>query len=235
MTRAVILAGGRGTRLRPYTIALPKPLMPIGEWPILEIIIKQLVQHGFKHITLAVNHQADILRAYFGDGAKWRVKIDYSLETQALGTVGPLRLIGDLPEDFLVMNGDILTDLDFGAFLRRHREASHSFTLSASAREQKIDYGVLQVDENSWLCGFEEKPSIPYLVSMGIYCLNSEVLKGIPVDQPFGFDQLILSRLSTKQSIVVEPHRGYWLDIGRPDDYERAVDDWPRLRQDLGF
>jgi NDP-mannose synthase len=235
MTRAVILAGGRGTRLRPYTVALPKPLMPIGEWPILEIIIKQLARHGFNHVTLAVNHQADILRAYFGDGAKWNVKIDYSLETQALGTVGPLRLIADLPENFLVMNGDILTDLDFGAFIRRHQQQARAFTVSAAAREQKIDYGVLKVNEDSRLCGFEEKPVIPYLVSMGIYCLHSKVLNEIPVNQPFGFDQLILSRLSTNRSVVVEPHPGYWLDIGRPDDYERAVDDWPLLRQELGF
>lgn len=235
MTRAVILAGGRGTRLRPYTVALPKPLMPIGEWPILEIIIKQLARHGFDHVTLAVNHQADILRAYFGDGAKWDVKIDYSLEKQPLGTVGPLRLITDLPTNFLVMNGDILTDLDFGAFIRRHQEEGRAFTVSAAAREQKIDYGVLKIDGNSQLCGFEEKPTIPYLVSMGIYCLNSEILNIIPVNEPFGFDQLILHRLSTTQSVVVEPHRGYWLDIGRPDDYERAVDDWPQLRHEIGF
>ncbi len=114
--RAVILAGGLGTRLRPYTVVLPKPLMPIGEFPILEVIVRQLARAGFLRITLAVNHQAELVRAFFGDGSKWGVAIDYSLEDQPLGTMGPLKLIGDLPERFLVMNGDILTDLDFRAF-----------------------------------------------------------------------------------------------------------------------
>src|SRR5882672_5273675 len=118
--RAVILAGGMGTRLRPYTIAIPKPLMPIGDLPILEIIVRQLAARRFERITLAVNHQADILRAYFGDGRKWNIDIDYSLETEPLGTMGPLKVIKDLPEDFLVMNGDVLTDLDYAAFADAH-------------------------------------------------------------------------------------------------------------------
>ena len=111
--RAIILAGGKGTRLRPYTVVLPKPLMPIGEFPILEVIIRQLVFHGFTHITLSVNHQYEIIKAFFGDGSKWNVNIDYSLENEPLGTMGPLKLINELPDNFLVMNGDILTDLDY--------------------------------------------------------------------------------------------------------------------------
>jgi NDP-sugar pyrophosphorylase family protein len=229
MTRAVILAGGRGTRLRPYTISLPKPLMPVGDNPILEIIIRQLAAQGFDHITLAVNHQADILRAYFGDGSKWNVRIDYSLETKALSTVGPLRLIEDLPENFLVMNGDILTDLSFVGLFEAHVSQSRLFTVSAAQREQKIDYGVLKVADGRHLSGFEEKPKIPYLVSMGIYCLNSKVLDWIPEGEPFGFDQLLLDLLAQKQPVTVETHDGYWLDIGRPDDYEKAIDDWPKL------
>ena len=118
--RAVILAGGMGTRLRPYTVVLPKPLMPIGDFPILEVVIRQLVNNGFDHITLAVNHQAALIRAFFGDGSNWNVLIDYSQENEPLGTIGPLRLITDLPENFLVMNGDILTDLDFSNFYDEH-------------------------------------------------------------------------------------------------------------------
>ena len=115
--RAVILAGGKGTRLRPYTVVLPKPLMPIGEYPILEVVVRQLARHGFDRVTMAVNHQAELIKAFFGDGSKWHVQIDYSLEDQPLGTMGPLKRIADLPEHFLVMNGDVLTDLDFAALL----------------------------------------------------------------------------------------------------------------------
>src|SRR5207247_1061272 len=118
--RAVILAGGKGTRLRPYTVVLPKPLMPIGDYPILEVVVRQLAGSGFDRITMAVNHQAELIKAFFGDGSKWGISIDYSLEDKPLGTMGPLRLIDDLPNDFLVMNGDILTDLDFAAFFGRH-------------------------------------------------------------------------------------------------------------------
>src|SRR4029450_13023506 len=168
MNRAVILAGGRGTRLRPYTVSLPKPLMPIVDHPILEIIIRQLARAGFEHVTLTVNYQAEIFRAYFGDGSKWRIRIDYSLETQPLGTMGPLRLIPDLPNDFLVMNGDILTDLDFRVFLSEHTQGRRLFSISAAAREQRIDYGVLNVGRDGLLSAFQEKPITAYLVSMGI-------------------------------------------------------------------
>src|SRR5580704_16120247 len=140
MRRAVILAGGRGTRLHPFSIALPKPLVPIGDQPILEIVIRQLIARGFSHVTLAVNHLAEIIRAYFGDGERWNIKIDYSMENKPLSTIAPLRLISDLPDNFLVMNSDVLTDLDFDRFLDEHVRSSQIFTMSAAAREQTIDY-----------------------------------------------------------------------------------------------
>ncbi len=235
MKRAVVLAGGKGTRLRPYTVTLPKPLMPIGEYPILEVIVRQLRKEGFEWITLAVNHQADLFRAFFGDGSKWGLKIDYSLESKALSTMGPLKLIGDLPEHFLVMNGDILTDVRYGEFLAAHIEEDRLFTISAAARNQRIDYGVLKTTEDNVLCGFEEKPSIPFLVSMGVYAVSRRVLDAIPVDQAFGFDDLVLGFLGEGERVVAVPHDGYWLDIGRPDDYERAIDDWPELSKKLAL
>ncbi len=231
--RAVILAGGRGTRLRPYTVALPKPLMPVGDKSILEIIIRQLATAGFDHITLAVNHQAEILMAVFGDGRKLGVKIDYSLETEPLGTMGPLRLIQDLPENFIVMNGDILTNLDFAAFFESHVASDNLMSISAATREQVIDYGVLKLDTQGVMNGFEEKPRIPYLVSMGIYGLNRRILPHIPQGKPFGFDNLVLKLLAERQPARVAPHAGYWLDIGRPDDYQRATDDWPELEKEI--
>jgi NDP-sugar pyrophosphorylase family protein len=235
LKRAVILAGGLGTRLRPYTVAIPKPLMPLGQYPILEVIIRQLRAEGFGHITLAVNHQADLFRAFFGDGSKWGLQIDYSLETKPLSTMGPLKLIPDLPEHFLVMNGDILSDVPYGRFLEQHAAADRLFTISASRRVQRIDYGVLQVDGENRLAGFEEKPSIPFLVSMGVYAVSRRVLDAIPPDQPFGFDHLVLGYLRSGDSVSTVPHDGYWLDIGRPDDYERASNDWPEFSKRVGI
>lgn len=234
MTRAVILAGGRGTRLRPYTLSLPKPLMPIVDKPILEIIIHQLAQSGFDHLTLAVNHQAELLKAYFGDGSRWNVRIGYSLEAEPLSTMAPLRLIGDLPDNFLVMNGDILTDLDCRAFLETHVASGDIFTIAAADRKETIDYGVLEIATDNRLCGFSEKPSIPFTVSMGVYCASRKVLEFIPPGRPFGFDGLMLELIARDQSVRVVRHNGYWVDIGRPDDYEQAVKDWPRLSKALG-
>ena len=225
---AVILAGGRGTRLRPYTVALPKPLVPVGDHPILEIIVRQLVRTGFARATIAVNHQADLIRAYFGDGERWGIEIDYSLEQQPLGTMGPLRIIDSLPEHFLVMNGDILTDLAFGSFLDHHAQSGALFTISAAARAQSIDFGVLHVQDGS-LESFEEKPTLPYLVSMGVYGVSRSVVEWIPEGAPFGFDQLMLKLLAARETVRVKVHDGYWLDIGRPDDYEAATDAWARI------
>jgi NDP-mannose synthase len=233
MSRAIILAGGRGTRLHPLTVTLPKPLVPIGDQPILEIVIAQLVARGFSHISLAVNHQAETIRAYFGDGARWNVKIDYSLENKPLSTMAPLRLIQDLPDDFLVMNGDVLTDLRFDRLLDDHIRDRQLFTISAACREQHIDYGVLQIGPDGYLAGFQEKPRIPYSVSMGVYCVNKRVLDWIPDGEAFGFDQLMLKMIAERRRVRIVVHNGYWLDIGRPDDYQQALEDWPTLRARL--
>lgn len=229
--RAIILAGGLGTRLKPYTHALPKPLMPIGEFPIIEIVIRQLAQSGFDRITIAINHQADIIKAYCQDGKKWGVDIDYSLETKRLGTMGPLDLINDLPDNFLVMNGDILSDIDYKELYESHINSDASFTISSSVRDSKIDYGVLQVDEKSFLTGFTEKPSQKFHVSMGIYILNKEICNLIPKDTYFGFDDLMLAMLEKDLKVAVKTFNRYWLDIGRPDDYEKAIDIFDKKKE----
>lgn len=228
--RAVILAGGKGTRLRPYTVVLPKPLMPIGEYPILEVVVRQLASHGFDHVTLAVNHQAELIKAFFGDGSKWGVTIDYSLEDGPLGTMGPLRLIKDLPQHFLVMNGDILTDLDYTTFYTEHVAAGELFTISSHHREQRIDYGTLEIDVNGRLRQFSEKPVLSCEVSMGVYMVNRDVLQYVPVGEPYGFDQLMLALLAGNKTVRVKPFTGYWLDIGRPDDYAQAIDEFDGMK-----
>jgi NDP-mannose synthase len=221
--RAVILAGGKGTRLKPYTLVLPKPLMPIGETPILEIIIKKLAKYGFNHITLAVNHQAEIIKAFFGNGEKWNVKIDYSLETIPLSTMGPLNLISNLPDDFLIMNGDVITDLDFDKFYYEHVHNGNIFTISSYSREQVNDYGVLEYNEFGKLTEFNEKPITQFEVSMGVYMANKRILDYIPAGRMYGFDHLMIDLLKSGTPANVKKHTGYWLDIGRPDDYLEAV------------
>jgi len=227
--RAVILAGGKGTRLKPYTVVLPKPLMPIGEYPILEVVVRQLVACGFSHITMAVNHQAEIIQAFFGNGEKWGVKIDYSLEDRPLSTMGPLRLIKDCPENFLVMNGDILTDLDFRAFYDYHVERKNLFTISSCTRELISDYGVLELEQGR-LVNFREKPVISYDVSMGVYMVNRRILEYIPRGQPYGFDHLMVEMIEAGEPASVKKHDGYWLDIGRPDDYTQAIEEFETLK-----
>jgi NDP-sugar pyrophosphorylase family protein len=228
--RAIILAGGKGTRLRPYTVVLPKPLMPIGDYPILEVVVRQLVARGFNHITMAVNHQAELIKAFFGDGAKWQTRIDYSIESQPLGTMGPLKLIDDLPDDFLVMNGDILSDLDYGTFHDDHVAAGRLFTISSYRREQKIDYGVLETKDGR-LSGFREKPVNTYEVSMGIYMVNRAVTRHVPPGSAYGFDSLMGDMLAAGERVDVRRYDGYWLDIGRPDDYAQAIEEFGSMKQ----
>lgn len=231
--RAVVLAGGRGTRLRPYTVVLPKPLMPIGDYPILEVIVRQLVSQGFTHITLAVGHQAEIIRAFFGDGSAWGARIDYSREDRPLSTIGPLRLIPDLPEHFFLMNGDVLTDRSFSGLFEEHESSGARFTISAARRRPTIDYGVLRVDEESRLTGFSEKPTMEYLVSMGVYVLNRDLLSLVPESTPYGFDTLMRDLLDRGERVNVSAYDGYWMDIGRPDDYMQAIDEFEQMKDRL--
>ena len=234
--RAVILAGGKGSRLRPYTITLPKPLVPVGgELPVLEIVIRQLSEAGFNHITLAVNHMANLVMAFFGDGSRWRTKIDYSLEESPLSTIGPLTLIPDLPADFLVMNGDILCDLNFAEFYRYHVTKHNELTVSVYKRTAKIDYGVLKYDSNNIATEFVEKPIYNFDVSMGVYCLNRGIIDQLEKGKPYGFDNLMIDGIRNHTKIGVKPFEGFWLDLGRPEDFDIANEKYEELKPKLGL
>jgi NDP-sugar pyrophosphorylase family protein len=173
--------------------------------------------------------------SYFGDGSRLGVKIDYSLEEGELSTIGPLTLINDLPDNFLVMNGDILCDLNYKKFFETHVSKGSQVSVSAYRREAKIDFGVLKYDANGHLTAFEEKPSYDFDVSMGVYCLNRSSIENLPRGQKYGFDNLMLDGLLNKKKISIEPFSGYWLDIGRPDDYQYADDHYEELSQRLGI
>jgi len=207
--------------------------MPIGQYPILEVVVRQLAGYGFRRITMAVNHQANLIKAFFGDGARWGLAIDYSLESTPLSTIGPLKLIDDLPGQFLLMNGDVLTDLNLRQFCDLHVRAGRLFTIAAASRTQVVDYGVLEVDSENRLNRFREKPAHQYLVSMGVYAVSRSLVERVPPGVKYGFDNLMGDMLRRGEAVHVEPYGGYWLDIGRPDDYERAIEDFEQHRGKL--
>jgi NDP-sugar pyrophosphorylase family protein len=221
---AIVLAGGVGSRLKPFSTVLPKPLMPVAERPILEIVLDQLRHCGFGRVILAVNHRDSLIRAVIGDQKYADLEVIYSKETRPLGTIAPLHLVADqLGDSFLVMNGDLLTDLDFGAFLALHRRKHAMLSVGVVRRDQPINYGVIDIDQNGQVTGFREKPTLDLWVSMGVYAMDREILEHVPADRPFGFDDLMLTMLAKDLPIATRPHLGQWHDIGRPDDFEAAA------------
>lgn len=221
-SRAVILAGGKGRRLAPYTTVLPKPLMPIGDMPILEVVVRQLKYYGFTHITFSVGHLANLIQAFFGDGSSLGVKIDYSVEDTPLGTAGPLKLPHDLNDTFLVMNGDILTTLDYRSLIDFHRRSELPATISIYPREVKIDFGVIETGDNK-LQNYIEKPTYYFTVSMGIYVFEPSVLSFMKDGEYVDIPELILRLKQGGNQVGCYKPECYWLDIGRIDDYEAAV------------
>lgn len=224
------MAGGKGTRLKPYTTSIPKPLVPVGEKAIIEILLNRLKKNGVDEVFICLNHFAEMIAAFLGNGDKFGLKINYSLEDRPLSTVAPLKLIHDLPDDFLVMNGDLLTDLDFSKLFQHHLQDSSLLTVATYSRKTKIDFGVIEIDPaTNTASGFREKPEYRFDVSMGVYAMNQKILNFVPDNEPFGFDHLMLKLLETRQRISVFPYDGYWLDIGRPEDYEKANEDIQKI------
>lgn len=252
--RAVILAGGKGVRLAPVTQVIPKPLVPLDGKPILEIVLKQLRAHGFHHVTLAVGYMADLIQAYFGDGSKFGLHLDYSFEAEPLGTAGPLALIDGLEETFLVMNADVLTDLDYRALVDYHRTHGAIATVSAFERQVTIDLGVIIKNGGCRIQDYVEKPSFSHLVSMGVYVFEPAIMKYIGTNISFppsgkgvtnpgvghvrspgylDFPDLVKYLLHQGHRVNFYPFAGYWLDIGRHEDYARASEEFARLQPQL--
>jgi NDP-sugar pyrophosphorylase family protein len=224
--KAVVLAGGRGTRLAPYTHILPKPLMPIGEMPILEVMLRQMKRAGIRDVVLTVGHLASLLHSYFGRGERWGMNIEYSYEDQPLGTAGPLALIDGLHDTFIVTNGDVLTTLNVMELVSFHKQHGAIATIASHARQVHIDLGVIQLDGGCTVIGYEEKPNIDYVVSMGIYIFEPEVLHYIPRNQYLDFPNLVLKLIEAGEKVMSFPFSGYWMDLGRPDDYQQANQDF---------
>ena len=235
--RAVILAGGQGSRLRPYTTVLPKPLLPIGERAILDIVVRQLAACGVPAVTIATGYLAHLVRAVFGDGAEYGVRIDYHEEPEPLGTAGPLAAIDGLDATFLAMNGDVLTTLDPRELVDAHTSAGNAMTIAGSTRTVRADYGVMRLDGagagTHRLEGYDEKPETSVVVSMGLYVLEPSALAHVPAGCHFDIPDLVHALVAAGEPVGAHVHDGYWRDIGRHDDYEQAqteIDDMlPRL------
>jgi NDP-sugar pyrophosphorylase family protein len=223
---AVILAGGKGTRLRPFTINIPKPLLPIGDIPILELVLAQLSAAGFNRVVITLGHMAHLFIATIGDGSRWNIQIEYSIEDKVLGTAGPLHKISNLDENFLVMNGDLLTTLDYRALFELHQSKHGSATLALHKRVVNIDYGVIVAGDDGYMKEYIEKPTIPYTVGMGINILSRECLKFIPPDEKFDMPQLMTAMYRAGKKIFCYETDCYWQDIGRLEDFEHASADF---------
>jgi NDP-sugar pyrophosphorylase family protein len=224
--QAVILAGGRGTRLAPYTSVLPKPLMPIGDQSILEVVVGQLEDAGIVNVNFCVGYLAHLIQAVFDSRENGHVDITYVREQEALGTAGPLRLVEGLDSTFIVMNGDVLTTIDYEELVRFHREQGNAVTIATRERSIKIDYGLLHLDEDSRVREYEEKPTISSRVSMGIYVMEPEVIELVPEGEYFDFPDLVRVLLDAGEPVGAYDHTGLWFDIGRQEDYERAINVW---------
>ena len=223
--QAVILAGGKGRRLKPFTYTLPKPLMPVGEMPILEILLKQLKYYGIKDIFLSINHMAEIIKAFFGDGSKFGLNIKYSVEKKLLGTAGPLSLLkNELEDDFIIMNGDLLTNIDFKKIFQYQLNKKNPATIGTYRRNVSIDFGVLDIEKDI-LIDYTEKPKYHYNVSVGINVLNKKCLRYLKYNQKIDLPDFIL-KLKNDGHIIncYDCNKYYWLDIGRMDDYQIAND-----------
>jgi NDP-sugar pyrophosphorylase family protein len=231
--KAIILAGGKGTRLAPYTKILPKPLMPIGDMPILEVLLRQIKCAGIDQVVITVGHLAGLLRAFFQDGSKLGMRITYSLEDKPLGTSGPLSLVTGLDQTFLVTNGDVLTTLNMRDLIRFHAKQKATATIAVHCRKVDIDFGVVQCDEDNRMIGYLEKPSIEYMVSMGIYVFEPKVLSYIPRGQYLDLPDLVRKMIAAGEKVVSYPYKGYWQDLGRPDDYERATRDFDSMQKEF--
>lgn len=220
--RAVILAGGKGTRLRPYTLVLPKPLIPVGDVPVIESLLKWLRRNGIRNMRVTLGYLGHLIKALCGDGSQWDMSIEYSEEPEPLGTIGPLLLLKhELQDTFLVTNGDLITDMNLREFIQFHKSQGGILTVAVKEKSVKIDLGVLE-SEDGIVSRFREKPQLQFQASMGIYCMEPKILEYIPVGMPFGFDDLMHTLMSADIPIHVYPHAGRWMDIGREEDFFEA-------------
>ncbi len=220
--KAVIQSGGKGARLKPYAMVLPKPLMPVGSKPVLELLLKWLRRNGTRDAYITTGYLGHLIRTVCGDGRQWDLRIKYTEEPQPLGTIGGLTMLRDeLSSTFLVVNGDVLTDLNINAFAAWHHQHGSALTIACTKRIIHTDFGIIE-DDGGRVTRFQEKPILTHLVSMGVYCMEPAVLDDIAAGVPFGFDDLMFCMLGRGLPVSTFVHNGLWLDIGRVEDFQKA-------------
>jgi NDP-sugar pyrophosphorylase family protein len=225
---AVILAGGKGTRLRPFTMTIPKPLLPLGDLPVLDVVLRQLAADGFSRVVLTLGHMAPLFTAQFGDGHEYGLSIEYVRELEPLGTAAPLRQLPNLPEDFVVMNGDLLTDISYKELFLEHVRQKAAATIGTVSRSETIDYGLIEMAPDGAFLDYKEKPVVSRYVSMGINVLNRRSLSAIPATGKFDMPQLMKALHSAGEKVHCFRSECYWQDMGRFEDYTRASEDFVR-------
>jgi len=237
MSRVVILAGGKGVRLRPFTAVFPKPLVPLGDKPILAVLLEQLAKQGFDDVTLALGHLSDLIRAYVSsqESLLQRVSIEFVEEAEACGTAGPIANLERLDDTFLVMNADVLTNINYQELIRDHKQSGAALTIAAHAKREKVDLGVLQADGGGTLHGYVEKPVQEFEVSMGIYVYEPRALRFIEPNTYLDLPTLVQRLLEAGEQVHVHRNDAFWLDIGRPEDYARAQELFSQRPEDFGF
>jgi NDP-sugar pyrophosphorylase family protein len=232
---AVVLAGGKGTRLSPFTYVLPKPLLPLGESPILDLVLTQLAREGCRKVTLAVGYLGHLIELYCGDGERWGLQVDYFREITPLGTMGALAHVPIPDEPFVVMNGDVLTDMAFRDLLDAHGKADAELTIGSFRRVERDELGIIESNGDGRVIGYREKPEHEYLVSMGIYALDPSVISAIPTEGRMDLPDLVHALVKSDRKVHTHVHSAFWLDLGRLDDFTRANEEADTIFERLGI
>jgi NDP-mannose synthase len=232
--QAIILAGGAGTRLRPYTLVFPKPMLPVGGMPIIATIVHQLAYYGFNDIVISLGYLGDYIRMYFMGGVNTPkgVTIRFSFEDQPLGTTGPLALVDKLDDDFLVINGDILSTIDYADFFHTHRDRHADLSVAVGIKEVKMSLGILDLDEKQRITGFREKPTFVFHDNMGIYVYSRSVMKWVERDKKLDVNVLVAKLVEEKKNVFgyISKEEYFWIDVGQHADYEKANEEFEKRR-----
>jgi NDP-mannose synthase len=234
--KAVLMVGGKGTRLRPYSYVMPKPMVPVGKYPVLELAVRQLKKNGFDEAIFSLGYMGHIIRNHFQSGEKFGIKITYSEEKEPLGTAGHLSLVrSQLKDTFLVMNGDILAAVNFKDLIERHKKSGAIVTAVLQKQRNTLEYGVVNTDENGMVLAYIEKPTQEHNATIGMYIMEPGVLDYIDDGKRLDMPDLITKLVNAKRKVNSYQLEGTWLHLSKPGDVEKANDRWKEIVKELNI